>query len=362
MEITAAISRGPASGFRLERVHLDDPAPREVVVRMVAVGVCHTDLAAKALLYGDLPVVLGHEGAGVVESVGRDVTNVAPGDHVIVSFHSCGRCPECRSGHRAYCRDFVALNTSGHRDDGRLSMSTAEGPILGSFFGQSSFATHVLASEDNVVAVDSDVDLTVAAPFGCGFQTGAGVVANVLRPQHDSKLVVYGAGGVGMAAIMAARALGVTVIVAVDLSENRRSVARDIGATHTVDGGGETAVDEIREATGGGATHALDTTSVPAVVSGAVAGLAPRGTLVIVGSGAAAFSLVGNDLIAEGKTIRGSIEGDSEPQEFIPRLVEWHRAGEFPVERLIKKYPFAEINAAAEDARSGAVIKPVLVF
>jgi len=362
MEIVAAVSRGPASGFSIERLQLAAPNAGEVLVRMIAVGVCHTDLAAKSGFYGDLPVVLGHEGAGVVEAVGGDITSVVPGDHVVVSFRSCGACSECRSGHRPYCREFVSLNTSGLRDDGSFALSDTAGPITGSFFGQSSFASHILASGDNVVPVDPSLDLASMAPFGCGFQTGAGVVVNTLAPDSDSRLVVYGAGGVGMAAIIAAKAMGVGVIVAVDLNEGRRSIAREIGATHALDGGSPTIVEQVRDATSGGATHAFDTTSVPAVISAAVTALAPRGELVIVGSGAAPFSLVGDQLISEGKSVRGSIEGDADPQEFIPRLVQWYREGRFPVERLITRYPFHEIDRAVADTRSGAAIKPVLVF
>jgi aryl-alcohol dehydrogenase len=361
MEVVAAVSRDRSPGFSLERLTLADPAPDEVLVRMVAVGVCHTDLAAKEI-YGDTPVVLGHEGAGVVEAVGADVSHVAPGDQVILSFRSCGVCDECADGHRPYCRRFTELNTSGRRDDGSFAITDAQGPVLGSFFGQSAFATRVLAHSDNTVKVDPSVDLVTAAPFGCGFQTGAGVVANVLRPSPSARLVVYGAGGVGMAAVMAAKALGVETIVAVDLSEARRQAAREAGATHVVDGAAESAADEIRAVTAGGATHAFDTTSVPAVIAAAVAGLAPRGTLVLVGSGAAPFTLIGNDLIVEGKSIRGSIEGDANPQEFIPQLLDWHRQGRFPVDRLIRTYPFAEINTAVDDARSGSAIKPVLIF
>jgi aryl-alcohol dehydrogenase len=361
MDVTAAVSRGASSPFALERLTLSDPGADEVLVRMTAVGVCHTDLAAKEF-YGDSAVVLGHEGAGIVEAVGLEVRSVEPGDHVILSFHSCGRCHECRSGHRAYCHEFTALNTSGKRDDGTIGYSGVDGPVLGSFFGQSSFSSYALATSDNVVRVDPDVDLTMAAPFGCGFQTGAGVIVNALRPAPIDRVAVFGAGGVGMAAVMAASALGVGVIVAVDLSPERRAVALEVGATHVVDGASETAAEQIRDATGGGATHALDTTSGPTVISTAVATLASRGTLVIVGSGAAPFTLVGNDLIVAGKSIRGSIEGDANPQEFIPRLVQWHREGRFPVERLIRTYPFDQINTAVEDARSSSTIKPVLVF
>jgi aryl-alcohol dehydrogenase len=361
MKITAAVSRGAASGFAMEQVRLDDPRPDEILVRLVAVGVCHTDLATKSLYPDGVPVVLGHEGAGIVESVGADVSGVRAGDHVLLSFASCGVCPQCRADHRAYCERFQLLNSSGRRADGSATISDDAGPISGSFFGQSSFATHALATRDNVVVVDDDLDLTVAAPFGCGIQTGAGAVINVLEPGTDSRVVVFGAGGVGMAAIMAAKALGVVTIVAVDLAESRRDIALSVGATHVIDGAADDVAAQILEATGGGATHAFDTTGVGAVINTAIRALAPLGTLVIVGLGAQ-LTIDPMALISGGKTIRGSIEGDAQPQDLIPQLVRWHAEGLLPIERIVTPYPFADIDRAVADARSGVTIKPVLTF
>jgi len=207
MQINAALSRSPDSPFTHESVDLDEPRPDEVLVRVQATGVCHTDLTFKYRVPG--PAVLGHEGAGLVEAVCVRVTGIQPGDHVLLSYRSCGECAQCRTGHPAYCSRGALLNMSGGRADGTATLSQNGTRLFGSFFGQSSFAQYALAAADNVVVADPAVDLTVAAPLGCGFQTGAGAVLKVLNPEPNSRLVVFGAGGVGLAAVMAATAVGV---------------------------------------------------------------------------------------------------------------------------------------------------------
>jgi aryl-alcohol dehydrogenase len=232
MQITAAVSRSPDSPFTLESVDLDEPRPDEILVRIHATGLCHTDLSSKTRVPG--PAVLGHEGAGVVEAVGAQVTGIAPGHHVLLSYRSCGECAYCRGGHRSYCSRSALLNSSGSRVDGTATLSQNGTRLFGSYFGQSSFAQYALAAEDNVVVVAPSVDLTVAAPLGCGFQTGAGAVLRVLTPEPNSRLVVFGAGGVGLAAVMAAKAVGVESVVVVDPVASRRDKAVELGATQTV--------------------------------------------------------------------------------------------------------------------------------
>ena len=231
--------------------------------------------------------------------------------------------------------------------------------MSGSFFGQSSFSRYALTARRNAVVVDPSVDLALAASFGCGIQTGAGTVLNVLRPGADSSLLVFGLGGVGMAAVMAARNLGVRQIIGVDLAESRRATALDLGATAVVDGRDADLLDELRTLTGGGATHAFDTTGVPAVIRTAVKALGSGGTLAVVGTGAD-FTIDAQDLIGGGKTIRGSIEGDSDPQVMIPQLVDWLLAGSLPMDRVVSTFPFEDINAAVAAAEDGSAIKPVL--
>jgi aryl-alcohol dehydrogenase len=360
MRTLAAVSTGATSPFAFRELELDEPRPDELLVRIQAVGVCHTDLAIRAMWPQGAPIVLGHEGAGVVERVGAQVTDVAPGDKVVISFASCGACARCTSGRPAYCARFQQLNISGSRPDGSATHTGADGAVSASFFGQSSFARHALTARRNAVVVDPTVDLSLVAAFGCGVQTGAGAVLNVLQPSPRSRLVVFGLGGVGMAAVMAAAALGVQQVVGVDLAASRRATALEVGATAVLDGADECLLDALRKATGGGASHALDTTAVPGVVRTAAQALAALGTLAVVGTGAD-ITLDTGDLIGGGKTIRGCIEGDADPQELIPRLVAWHQDGRLPMEKVVRTFPLEQLNEAVAQMRDGSVIKPVLL-
>jgi aryl-alcohol dehydrogenase len=363
MKIKAALSNGAEAPFELAEVELDEPRADEVLVKLSAAGVCHTDLTMKALWPQTMsPIVLGHEGAGVVEAVGPDVTGVRRGDRVLMSYRSCGACQECAAGHRPYCRDFRTLNALGSRPDGSMTMRRGTSPVYGSFFGQSSFASHALAYESNLVVVGDDVDLSVAAPLGCGVQTGAGAVLNVLRPTSDAALVVYGAGAVGLSAVMVAKVARVSTIIAVDPVGDRRRIAAELGATATIDPASDDVVDAIRQLTGAGATHALDTTAIGAVINQAIAALAALGTLALVGVGTPEVAIDVQSVIGGGKTIRGIIEGDAVAQQFVPRLLELHAEGRLPLEKLIRTYEFDDIDTAVADAGSGATIKPVLVF
>jgi aryl-alcohol dehydrogenase len=355
MPIDAALSRSPDSPFTLESIDLDEPRPDEVLVRIHATGVCHTDLTFKSRVPG--PAVFGHEGAGVVEAVGAHVTGIEPGDHVLLSYRSCGECAQCRTGHPAYCSRGALLNMSGGRADGTATLSQNGTRLFGSFFGQSSFAQYALAAADNVVVVDPSVDLTIAAPLGCGFQTGAGAVLRVLTPEPNSRLVVFGAGGVGLAAVMAAKAVGVEVVVVVDPVASRRDKAVELGATKAVDPTTEDFATVVR-----GATHALDTTGVPEVVATALEALESRGVLVVVGLGARHATIDIRDLMYSGKTIRGCAEGDASPSEFILELLALHEQGRFPIEAIVRRYDAVDIEKAVADSRSGSAIKPVLVW
>jgi len=363
MKIKAALSTSAQAPFEIAEVELDEPRGDEVLVKLSAAGVCHTDLMMKAAWPEAIsPVVLGHEGAGVVEAVGEDVNGLRPGDRVLMSYRSCRSCPECAAGHPTYCRDFRTLNATGSRPDGSTTMSRDGSPVYGSFFGQSSFASHALAYESNLVVVGDQVDLSVAAPLGCGVQTGAGAVLNVLAPANQASLVVFGAGGVGLSALMVASAVGVSTIIAVDPVASRRRVAAELGATATLDPACDDVVDAIRQRTDAGATHALDTTAIGAVINQAIDALAPLGTLALVGVGVPEVTINVQSVIGGGKSIRGVIEGDAVPQEFLPRLLELYAEGRLPLEKLIRKYDFEDIDTAVADAASGATIKPVLVF
>ncbi len=366
MRTTVALVTEQGGDFELAEVELDDPRDDEVLVRIVATGLCHTDLTMRHFLPPEMfPHVFGHEGAGVVEAVGPAVEGIAVGDHVVLSFRSCRDCPPCREGDVGYCEQSLLLNYMGMRPDGSTTLTRDGAPVLGSFFGQSSLARHAIAHPDNCVVVDPATDLVVAAPYGCGFQTGAGTVLNVLRPRARDSLAVYGAGAVGLAAVAAAVAEGVGTVLAVDLVAERLKEAERLGAT-TVDASGLEAAEvvaRVKELTGGaGSTYAVDTTAVPAVVKQAQQALATRGTLVALGLGPEEYHLDAIDLLQGGKRVMSSIEGDSDPQEMVPRLLALREAGCFDLDDLVTTYPFERINDAVADVLAGRVVKPVLVW
>jgi aryl-alcohol dehydrogenase len=363
--IKAAVVRNKGGPFAIETLAVEAPRPDEVLVRMVATGMCHTDIVIRDQVYPvPLPIVLGHEGAGVVESVGTGIRKVAPGDHVVLSFMSCGHCARCAAGEPAYCAKGHPLCFGGAREDGTTAMRDRRAePVHDHFFGQSSFGTYALAHERTVVKVPKDVPLERLGPLGCGVQTGAGSVINALKVGAGQSFVAFGAGSVGLSAVMAARIVGATTIIAVDVVPARLALAKELGATHAVNAKTEDVVASVKAITGqAGADFALESTGRPEVVRQAVDALGVRGTCGIVGAApigtAASFDMGG--LMSPGKTIRGIIQGDSVPELFIPHLIELHRQGRFPFDRLIKFYTLDEINQAAADSESGATIKPIL--
>jgi len=368
MMTTVALAEAPftdGAEFTLAEVELDEPRADEVLVRVVAAGLCHTDLTVPTMLPAEMfPNVLGHEGAGVVEAVGAEVTGIEVGDHVVMSFRSCGGCGPCGAGDVGYCEQSLMLNYMGMRADGSTTMRRGEQVVFGSFFGQSSLARHALAYADNCVVVDKALDLTLLAPFGCGFQTGAGTVLNVLRPTPDEALVVYGVGAVGLAAIAAARGHGVRTVVAVDPASARRQVAEGYGAlvVDPHEAGAAPVEERVRELTSGGAAYAVDTTALPPVVLQAQRSLRARGTLVALGLGAPEYTIDAIDLLQSGKIVRSSIEGEANPQRTIPELVDLRAAGRFEVDHLVTTYPFDRIADAVADVTAGKVVKPVLVW
>ncbi|GAB2881750.1 NAD(P)-dependent alcohol dehydrogenase [Nocardioides pacificus] len=362
MRTTALVNETPSGDFTPQEVDLDGPRAGEVLVRIVATGLCHTDISVRDTLPAEMfPRILGHEGAGVVEEVGAGVDGIATGDHVVLSFASCRDCSRCAAGMPGYCEKTVELNYLGFRDDGSTTYTRDGALVYGSFFGQSSFARHAIAGAGNVVVVDPALDLSRLGPYGCSFQTGAGTVLDVLAPGSEDSLAVYGAGAVGLAAIAAAAGSGVGTIVAVDPQASRREVAASYGAL-TVDPTEGGVADRVREMTGGGSSHAIDTTSLPAVIKEGVQALRPRGTMATLGLGAAEFTLDAVDLMMHGKTVRGVVEGDADPLEMVPRLLALAAAGRFDVDRLVTPYPFAEIGRAIADSEAARVVKPVLVW
>ncbi|WP_436969474.1 NAD(P)-dependent alcohol dehydrogenase [Actinacidiphila glaucinigra] len=367
MRIRAAVAETAAGPLAVKELELDEPRDDEILVKLVATGVCQTDAhALHGRVPASLPMVLGHEGAGIVERVGQAVTSVQPGDHVVLSYQSCGECAQCLSGHPAYCDKALAANFAGARLDGTRGVhrvadaDDADREINGHFFGQSSFATYALTTARNTVKVDKDVPLETLAPLGCGVQTGAGAVLNSFDVPAGGTVAIFGVGAVGFGALMAARVAGATTIIAVDVNAERLALAEELGATHTLN---VLETDDVaaatQEITGGGVQYVLDTTGRADMLRHAVAALAPLGQVGLVAGGAPDAAVPSAEL-ALGKSVHGIVQGDAVPQLFIPKLVELYRSARFPVDRLIRFYDLDDVNTAFADAADGDVIKPVL--
>lgn len=364
MKLTAAVTESQSAPFALEELDVGDLRADEILVQVAAAGICHTDLICRDQWYPvPLPVVLGHEGAGIVEAVGSAVTKVAAGDRVGMTFDSCGRCRSCQTGKPSYCHQFFEHNFASCRPEDGSSALSREGELVHAhFFGQSSFATHAVASEQNVVKIESSIGLDVAAPFGCGIQTGAGAVLNSLAVPAGSSLAVFGTGTVGLSAVLAGVLAGCTTIVGVDLIPARLEVAQELGATHVLNAGEVDPVDAIRELTGSGADFSLETTGSAAVLRQAVDCTGPMGVCGVIGAPAfgTEVALDVNTILTGGRVVRGIVEGDSVPDVFLPRLIRLWEQGRFPVERFMTFYDFEQIEQAARDAEEGRTIKPVL--
>jgi aryl-alcohol dehydrogenase len=363
MEIKAAVTFKTADKFKVETLELSDPNDDEVLVRIVGSGICHTDLGARD---GHLPIppppsVFGHEGAGVVEKVGKGVSKVKPGDHVVLGWDFCGECAACKAGKNLYCFNFFQHNFHGARPDGSTTLQKGDQVIHGNFFNQSSFANFALANERNVIKVTQDVPLEILGPLGCGVMTGAGAVMNSLQAKPGNSIAVFGVGPVGISAVLAAVVCKCAPIVAVDINEDRLKAAKEFGATHTVNAGQGDPVAAIQEITGGGPNFTLECVGNPAVFRQAVDVL-PRlgvcGLLGVVPPGTEVS--LDMDLIMNGRTVKGILGGDAIPDQFIPDLIKLYQEGKFPFDRMITFYPFDDIEKAVEDMEKGAVIKPVL--
>jgi aryl-alcohol dehydrogenase len=365
IEVQVAVLREAGARLRLERAELGAPRPDEVRVRIVATGVCHTDMVVRDQLFPTpLPIVLGHEGAGIVESVGSAVTTIVPGDHVVLTYMSCGLCLPCETGHPAHCSHMHPLNFGGGRLDGSTSTCSCEGnaPIHDHFFGQSSFSTYVVASERNVVKVPKHAPLELLGPLGCGIQTGAGSVLKAMKVEAGASFAAFGSGAVGLAAVMAAKVAGATTIIAVDVTPSRLALALELGATHVINSREEDPVQRIREITGGGVNYSLECSGRAEVLRQAIEAVTTLGTCGIVGATKmgteVAFNI--NDVMIPGKRIMGIVQGDVVANAFIPTLVDLYLQGRFPFDKLCRFYTFDQVNDAMADSESGITIKPIL--
>lgn len=350
-EIIAAVCR-PDGSFAFERLVIDPPRNDEVLIRLIASGICHTDLdfynAAGS------PVILGHEGAGVVEQVGLEVKNVQKGDHVVMSYSYCGDCAACIENHPANCEHFMDLNFGFQRLDGSSAYSHAK--VKGHFFGQSSFASYSVTGAHNLVKVDKSLPLETLAALGCGLQTGAGTVFNSLDVQAEQSVAVFGVGSVGLAAVMAASLRGAHPIIAVDIRPQRLKLARELGASHSIntsdmDRSEEKLAEQLPSFSGDGLDAIVESTGSSSLMHTGLDCLKKSGAMALLtGAGstdARAFEV---------------IQGDAIPQQFIPELIQLWRQGKFSFDRLITRYDFSDINKAMAEMEAGSTIKPVLVF
>lgn len=362
-EALAAVVDAPESGFQLRRATIGDPRADEVLVRVEAVGVCHTDVSVAEGKFGTpFPIVVGHEGTGRVEAVGSAVQHVAVGDRVVLSFDYCGHCRNCRDGRPTYCYENWPRNFGGGRLDGTTSLELDGAPVHSHFNGQSSFAEYSVCPQHSAIRVESDIPAALLAPIGCGVQTGAGAVLNVLRPEPRDAIAIFGLGAVGLSGVMGAAIRGCETIVAVDPNPGRRALAEELGATLTIDPAAADPVEAIRALAPDGIQFSLEMSGVPAVLQQAISVLAPGSTCGLVGAPPVGtrFPLDIHEILSFGRRLQGIVLGDSVPRRFLPELVSYWEEGRLPIEKLVETFPFTRIDEAIESARSGRVVKPVL--
>ncbi|MCL2401817.1 MAG: NAD(P)-dependent alcohol dehydrogenase, partial [Oscillospiraceae bacterium] len=340
---------------------LAPPSRGELLIKVTACGFCHTDELVRAqALPVPLPVVLGHEGCGIVERVGAEVTEFSPGDRVCVSFGYCGVCERCRTGLPTMCDSFVPINFGGVQADGTSRLSR-DGKPVATLFGQSTFATYAVVNARSAVKVPDDIPLEITGPLGCGIQTGAGTVLNMLKPRPGSSIAVFGCGSVGLSAIMAAKLAGCGMIIGVDLLPSRLDLAMELGATHVINGADTPDIPaEIRKLTGLGTDASIDTTGKSVGTRLALNAVRPGGSAYVIGGGGDMTINVETELMAVGKSLIGGVEGNSNPKVFIPELMEHYRAGRFPFDKMITFYDFADAESAMQDTKSGKAVKAVL--
>lgn len=363
MKIQAAVLEQPHQPFQIQNIVLNQELrPYEVLVKVIAAGLCHTDLSIRDQhIPAPFPVILGHEGAGIVHDIGSGVTSISKGDRVVLAPSSCGRCINCLSGHPSYCVNLYSLNMPGSRKDGSYPYEDQNGKHMnGFFFGQSSFGTYSLTNENNVVKVDEGVPLEIMGPLGCGIQTGAGTVLNVLRPGAGESIVIFGVGPVGLASIMAAKASGCTTIIAVDIHENRLALAMGLGATHHINSKKENPVEAVKRILADGVQYSVDTTGRNEIINHAIGSLRFMGKCALIAIPSSPTLTIEYSVLNSGRSIQVVVEGDSVPRLFIPKLIELYKKGLFPFDKLIRFYELEEINQAVADTEKGITLKAII--
>lgn len=365
MKTNAAVAYPEEPGFRYETLDIDAPQSHEILVRIKGVGICHTDLLFRSGATGyPLPAVFGHEGSGVVEAIGDDVTKARVGDGVLLTFRSCGACDRCNDQDPAYCRAMPVLNYTGNRDDGSSALSNGKGPVTSNFFGQSSFASLALTYERNVVVVDDDLPIELLGPLSCGIQTGVGSVLRSLDAKPGSSILICGGGSVGLSAVMGAKIRDCETIVVLEPLATRRDLAIELGATHCIDpSDAESISSAVKTILPMGVDNAIDTTGLPTVQAECLLSMGSKATLGLVCASPPDTRPPGdlNTLIMLGQSLKGIVEGDSDPDTFLPELMDLYRKGRLPIEKLIKTFKLSEINQAIEEQHRGDCVKAVLL-
>ncbi|TAM57808.1 alcohol dehydrogenase [bacterium] len=353
--------------LQVREVDLDAPGPGEVLVEVAAAGLCHSDLS---VINGSrprvMPMVMGHEGAGIVRALGEGVTELAVDDHVVFSFvPMCGRCEYCAIGRPALCERGNRANGTGALLTGSRRFHNGLDTKLHHHLGVSSFSHFTVAAQESLVRVDADLPLEKAALFGCAVITGVGAVLNTARVEPGTGVVVFGLGGVGLSAVMGARATGANPIVAVDLVASKLELAQRMGATHVVNAGAGDVVASVREITKGGAAYAIETVGNERVLAQAYAATGRGGTTVTVGlpDPSRQLSIQAVSLVAEERVVRGSYMGSAVPRRDVPRYIAMYRAGLLPVDLLVSRtIGLEEINSAFDALQRGEVVRQVLRF
>ena len=351
----------------IESVQLSDPGPDELLVRVRAAGLCHSDLS---VIDGSrprpLPMVLGHEAVGDVLEVGRDTTGFQRGDRVVFSFvPMCGHCEPCASGRPVLCEPGALANAEGRLLGGAHRWHDGDGTMLQHHLGVSCFSECTVVSARSAVRIARDLAPEVAALFGCAVMTGVGAVVNTARVRPGESVAVFGLGGVGLAALLGAVAASAEPLIAVDVVPEKLRLARSLGATHCVDAREADAAEAIREITGGGVEHAIESVGSERVLAQAYAATRRGGTTITVGLPAPdrMFSVPAVSLVAEERCVRGSYMGSAVPRRDIPRYVALHRSGGLPVERLLTHtLELEEINTGFDRLASGEAIRQVVLF
>ncbi|MFB6097032.1 MAG: zinc-binding dehydrogenase [Haloferacaceae archaeon] len=374
MEATAAVLREhtdaedlvAAAPAALETVELPDPGPEEVLVEITAASLCHTDVSiVRGEMDRPLPMVMGHEGTGVVRAVGEGVDTVEPGDAVVLGRTTCGRCEFCRAGEGQHCVHRSRIHREGTLRTGGTRFTSPDGEALHHCHGVSSFSTHTLVTEEVAIKVTDDLPPEQATLLGCGVFTGAGAALNTADVEAGASVAVFGAGGVGLSTVQGARLSGAAQIIAVDLVGEKLAVAEEVGATHTVDSSEGDAVERVRELSDGGVDYAFDVVGHAQVTQQAVDCLAPLGQAVLVGTppaGKDSLDLDLYDIVTSEKEIVGSFNGSYTLPVAIPKLAELAAQGKLQLEPMISATrPLSAVTEAMHELETGTGIRQVLL-